>query len=162
MTSEVAEFRWSKFSAYLEVVVESLLACALLLLASYAIGDVTGFILWMGGLAIYGAGVIFLSRVLLRLRYRYILDIRYVVRHDGIAVEQDRTQEIFKWNDFVKAEYLPILTTYRLWVAGRSRPVVLIAIGGVPGGKLDQRNSLARGLLKEGLGNRVKTRWLPW
>lgn len=162
MTSEVAEFKLSKISSYLEVVFESLLACALLLLATYVIGDVRGFTLWLGMFAIYGGGVIFLSRVLLRLRYQYILDIRYVVGRDGISVEEDQTQKTFKWNEFTKAEYLPIVTVYRLWVAGQTRPVVLIAIGGFPGGKMDRRNKIAGDLIRQGLGNRLKKRWLPW
>ncbi len=162
MTGEVAEFTFSKVSAYLEVVIETLLACALLLLASYVIGDVTGLVLWFGVLAVYGAGIIFLSRVLLRLRYRYILDIRYVVGRDGISVEENGAQEILNWNEFAKAEYMPIITTYRLWAAGKARPVVLIAIGGLPGAQTDRRNRLAGSLLKDGLGNRLKSRWLPW
>jgi hypothetical protein len=159
---EFAIFEMSKISGFLEIAFEFLTGFALLAIASYVVGDVKGFGLWFGLLAMYGAAGIAFSRVLFRLRYRYILGIRYVVGADGIAVEEDGTKERFNWSDFSRAEFLRLTPTYRLWVAGQSRPIVLIAVGGLPGGRLDRRNKLAESFLKQNLGTRLKTSWLPW
>jgi hypothetical protein len=159
---EIAVFEASKVSGFLEIAIEFLIGGALFLLASYGVGDVKGFELWFGALAVFGASVIFLSRVALRVRYRFVLGVRYVVGTDGIAVDQDGTKKHFNWSEICKAEFLWLTPTYRLWVAGQSRPIVLIAVGGLPGGRLDRRNKRAESILKQNLRTNLKTSWLPW
>jgi hypothetical protein len=166
MNRETPEFRFSRVSkvmTYANLTFETIVACGFVALATYAIDVVRGPVLLLGELVMYFVGAMLICRVLMRLRYRYVMNEYYLVAGDGISMQIDGEQKIVEWKNITKAEYLPIFTTYRLFVNEHKRPIVLFAQGEWwPNAPENRRNKDAGMFIRSGLGSRLRNRWLPW
>jgi hypothetical protein len=166
MNAEAADaipVRWSKSSFWLPVVVEFFLACVCFLLASCVFFADSSDRPLIQAIVACCVGLLGLSRASLRLKYKHSLFTPYAVSPSGISALGNGGNVHVRWDQVVRAEYMPVFPLYRLWSNELPRPIVLLEMGGWgPGRTSARQRERALSFLHEGLKTRLKKRWLPW
>jgi hypothetical protein len=99
----------------------------------------------------------------LHLKYRYVMWLRYGVSSRGILVEENGREQLVRWEDVEIAEYMPVVSVFRLLAKDQRRPMVLFTLE--LGGKNDvatRRSKLAEVHIRAGMSGRLKNLWIPW
>jgi hypothetical protein len=117
----------------------------------------------LGVLAMYYVMIVCISRVYMRFRYVYALDSVYTLDGRGVTIRQPEVDKHVAWEEFTRAEYLPVIPLFRLYSPMLPNPVVLFAIVRLTAQRSDNwRTKETKELLKQGIGRNFTTRWLPW
>lgn len=166
MSESKAEFASSKLSmawTWANIGYDALLAVVLVALTSYVAFDTTDEVLRVGAIIMYGLAGIAATRAIWRLRYRYILASVYVVEPGGIRLQHVPGEPLVTWDQISDADYAPAVPAYRLLTTTQPQPIVLfVERSWKPSGVVNRRNQLAAERIRNGLGRRLRTRWLPW
>lgn len=161
-----AEFSFSKRSSawiWVNVCCDALLAVALVALTSYVAFDTADGLLRVGSIVMYGLAGVAATRAIWRFRYRHVLASVYVVESGGIRVNHVLGEPVVTWDQVAEADYVPVVPAYRLLAATQPEPIVLfVERSWKPSGIVNRRNQRAAECLRDGLGRKLRTRWLPW
>jgi hypothetical protein len=155
--------KWSRGPYWLAVISEAMVASISFWLASFVL--ISSVHTWqvVQAAIIFLVGILLVSRVYLRVKHRHVLDTDYVIGRDGVTIEDQQGSRYLSWDQFVKAQFLPLSPLYRLFANNLPKPVVIFAMGGWGAtSESSQKRTIATDFLTEGLKNRLTTRWLPW
>lgn len=155
--------RWEKITTTSAVFFSIISASLLAFGVAYAIPRMDRQGLWFA-LVVTGCLVGYLACLAgLRLKYRYIMDLDYTVSVRGIHIADKEGQHFVPWSMVEVAEYMPLVSVFRIFVRGFARPVVLFTLE-LGGGKdaATQRSRRAENYIRGGMGGRLRRRWVPW
>jgi hypothetical protein len=119
--------------------------------------------LWFA-LAVTGLIAVYLGSIArLWLKYSYIMYLEYDVSARGISVREQGQVYSVPWEDIETAEFMPMVSVFRLRPVNEHRPIVLftLELGGY-NDPASRRSRIASRHIRDGLRGRLRNRWLPW
>lgn len=99
----------------------------------------------------------------LSIKYGYITRTQYSVSASGISVVESGRQYFVPWDRFATAEFMPLVSVFRLLPADEQRPIVLftLELGGY-NDPMARRSRIAEQHIRNGLQGRLRRKWVPW